>query len=192
MKTHKQVHNTSKRYKRKYISLGFLSQRIQTHRQTFHTTLANASTIPPSLRLWFGSQLSRYKSQTRGVTMATPSKIPLPHMEGRKGCFAPLTLLSLLPSLHCKWSGTPDADRDTFSDVPKDNRGLLWPTIPQNLPSFLLLYQGAFLLASNDTTLIKSSNWFLRLQARLSLAPLSAWNRGVFSYWTFRASKEGS
>lgn len=55
--------------------------------------------------------------------MATPSKIPLPHKEGRKGCFAPLTLLSLLPSLHCKWSGTPDADRDTFSDVPKDNQG---------------------------------------------------------------------
>lgn len=141
---------------------------MQTHRQSFHTTLANASTISPTLRLRFGSRLSCYKSQARGVTMATSSKIPLPPMEERKGrFFAPLALFCWFPSLRCQWSGTPDAERDTFSDAPRDHQGprttlsslsfsvppqptaFLQPTLPRGFP---------FPLAFNDTTLINSVN----------------------------------
>lgn len=76
---------------------------------------------------------------------------------GKKGSFAPLALLCWFPSLRCQWSGTPDVDRDTFSDAPRDHQGpraalsslsssvspqltaFLPPTLPEGLsfsPSF--------------------------------------------------------
>lgn len=97
---------------------------------SYTTPNANASTISPTLRLRFGSELSCYKSQAGGVTMATSSKIPLSPMEERKGSFTPLALLCGLRFLHCQWSGIPDADRDTFSDAPRDRQG------PPSAPSF--------------------------------------------------------
>lgn len=87
---------------------------------------------------------------------------------GKKGSFfAPLALFCWFPSLRCQWSGTPDAERDTFSDAPRDHQGprttlsslsfsvppqptaFLPPTLPRGFP---------FPLAFNDTTLINSVN----------------------------------
>lgn len=116
----------------------FKSKRLlQTHTHTdartkpSYTTLnANASTISPTLRLWFGSKRSCYKSQARVVTIATSSKIPPSTVEERKGSLTPpsLSLYSGLRFLHCQWSGIPDTDRDTFSDAPRGAPGT--PELP--------------------------------------------------------------
>lgn len=116
--THAQVHTLG--IKPGKVSNLFKSKRPLQTRTDARTKLsytnpnANASTISPTLRLRFGSELSCYKSQARGVTMATSSKIPLSPTEQRKGSLTPIALLCELWFLRCQWSGIPDADRDTF------------------------------------------------------------------------------
>lgn len=74
---------------------------------------------------------------------------------GKKGSFAPLALLCRFSSLRCQLSGTPDADRDTFSDAPRDHRGApgrpftLSPLYPHgSLLSFHPPSRGVFLFPS--------------------------------------------
>lgn len=157
---------------------------VQT-KLSYTTPNANVSTISPTLRLRFGSELSCYKSQAGGVTIATSSKIPLSPMEQRKGSLTPLALLCGLRFLRCQWSGIPDADRDTFSDAPRDRQGppsapsftspFHAPTTSRFPPASVPLLQRLFLFPQpfNDTSLINRVNgssapWTSRGQAPLS------------------------
>lgn len=118
---------------------------------------------------------------------------------GKKGSFAPLCLF---PSLHCQWSGTPDADRDTFSDAPRDCRGpwVALSFLPPHPPSLTAFFPPTFLRgfpfpqAFNDTTLINTALMgplHCRLGASLSLPPLRLPCRGGSS-WSFKTSTEGA
>lgn len=133
---------------------------------SFHATLANASTISPSFEIavWQGAialQIPGERSYHGNFFQNTP----VAH-GGKKGSFTPLALLRWLPSLHCQWSGIPDADRDTFSDAPRDHQGpravLSSPPLPVHpqLAAFHppLLRGFPFPLPLNDITLIKSVN----------------------------------
>lgn len=119
--------------------------------QTFLTTLANASTISPILRLRFGNQLSRYKSQARVVTMATPSKIPQTPMEGRKGRLHPLHSFAFSSLYRANGvelltqTGIPSLTHLRITEVPEPPLLYLTLSLKRSMESTQPPSQGAFL-----------------------------------------------
>lgn len=113
--------------------------------------------------------------------MATPSKIPLPPMEGKKGRLRP-SLLSDCSRLYAAngvelltQTVIPSLTHLGITGGPELPFLLYHPPVPQRLIAFLtstLLRGFPLPLSFNDTALINSVNGSSTLQARLSPPPL--------------------
>lgn len=122
------------------------------------------------LRLRFGRELSRYKSQAIGVAMATSSKIPLLPMEGRKGRLHPLLssagsrLYTVSGVEFLTQTGIPSLTHLGITRGPEQSflLPLLGPPAAHCFSS-TPLERFSFSLPLNDMTLINSINGFSTL-----------------------------